>query len=201
MAHTSQTLRALYCSLLHRCSYATASVDNAAKVWTTVLGRSGKFCSKCLDPTPAAQVGFIGLGAMGGRMAANLHAAGHELVVLDSSESRMEQFCSESGATAAASPAAVAETAGAHARQSLLCCGCMHSMALTHALTACRDACANHHAALNAACAGSVHRPEWHPVRQRCEFRSNCPTMSGFECQLHVHCKGMHAWAISVTCS
>ena len=72
------------------------------------------------------QIGFIGLGAMGVRMADNLRRAGHELVVLDSSITRLEQFCRDEGTASASSPAALAETEGADR-----CC-----VSLCHALHA-----------------------------------------------------------------
>jgi 3-hydroxyisobutyrate dehydrogenase len=57
------------------------------------------------------QVGFIGLGIMGARMAANLRAAGHELTVFNRTASKAEAFAAEHGATAAATPADVPTTA------------------------------------------------------------------------------------------
>lgn len=59
----------------------------------------------------ARKVGFIGLGNMGSRMAANLRQGGHQLVVHDSSISALEQMCKD-GAEAASSPAAMAATEG-----------------------------------------------------------------------------------------
>lgn len=58
------------------------------------------------------QIGFIGLGAMGARMADNLRRAGHELVVFDRSMAAVERFCAEEETASASSPAAVAETDG-----------------------------------------------------------------------------------------
>jgi 3-hydroxyisobutyrate dehydrogenase-like beta-hydroxyacid dehydrogenase len=72
------------------------------------------------------QIGFIGLGAMGARMADNLRRAGHELVVLDSSITRLEQFCKDEGTASASSPAALAETEGAD-------CSCMSPGYALHA--------------------------------------------------------------------
>ena len=57
------------------------------------------------------QVGMLGLGIMGGRMAANLAAAGHELTVFNRTAAKAEAFAAEHGATAAATPRAVAEAA------------------------------------------------------------------------------------------
>jgi 3-hydroxyisobutyrate dehydrogenase-like beta-hydroxyacid dehydrogenase len=52
-------------------------------------------------------VGFIGLGIMGSRMAANLRAAGYELTVFNRTRERAETFASDHGATVADTPAAV----------------------------------------------------------------------------------------------
>ncbi len=54
------------------------------------------------------QIGFIGLGHMGGPMAANLLKAGHALTVFDLSEPALDE-AKKAGATLAASPRAVAE--------------------------------------------------------------------------------------------
>ncbi len=53
------------------------------------------------------RVGFIGLGIMGSRMAANLRAAGYELTVFNRTRERAETFASDHGATVADTPAAV----------------------------------------------------------------------------------------------
>jgi 3-hydroxyisobutyrate dehydrogenase-like beta-hydroxyacid dehydrogenase len=53
------------------------------------------------------RVGFIGLGIMGSRMAANLRRAGYELTVFNRTTERAEAFASEHGATVAATPADV----------------------------------------------------------------------------------------------
>jgi 3-hydroxyisobutyrate dehydrogenase len=55
------------------------------------------------------QIGFIGLGHMGGPMAANLLKAGHALTVFDLSEAALDE-AKTAGATHASSPRAVAET-------------------------------------------------------------------------------------------
>lgn len=52
-------------------------------------------------------IGFIGLGIMGGPMAQNLVRAGHRLTVFDTSQAALARLTAM-GATAAASPAAVA---------------------------------------------------------------------------------------------
>ena len=56
-----------------------------------------------------AGVGFIGLGIMGSRQAANLARAGFELTVFNRTRERAEEFASEHGAHVAATPREVAE--------------------------------------------------------------------------------------------
>jgi 3-hydroxyisobutyrate dehydrogenase-like beta-hydroxyacid dehydrogenase len=53
------------------------------------------------------RVGFIGLGIMGSRMAANLARAGYELTVHNRTRSRAEAFAEEHGAALAGTPAEV----------------------------------------------------------------------------------------------
>jgi 3-hydroxyisobutyrate dehydrogenase len=53
------------------------------------------------------RVGFVGLGIMGARMAANLARAGYELTVHNRTRSRAEAFAQEHGATLAETPADV----------------------------------------------------------------------------------------------
>jgi 3-hydroxyisobutyrate dehydrogenase-like beta-hydroxyacid dehydrogenase len=53
-------------------------------------------------------VGFIGLGIMGTRMAANLARAGHELVVWNRTTAKAQDWAAEHGASVADSPAGVA---------------------------------------------------------------------------------------------
>ena len=55
-------------------------------------------------------VGFVGLGAMGGRMAARLLDAGHALVVFDANPAAMTA-AADAGATVAATPREVADAA------------------------------------------------------------------------------------------
>ena len=55
------------------------------------------------------RIGFIGLGIMGARMAANLAAAGHELTVFNRTAAKAEAFAAEHAASAVASPREVAE--------------------------------------------------------------------------------------------
>jgi 3-hydroxyisobutyrate dehydrogenase-like beta-hydroxyacid dehydrogenase len=57
------------------------------------------------------RVGFIGLGIMGSRMAANLRRAGFELNVFNRTRSRAEAWAAEHGGTVADSPRAAAEGA------------------------------------------------------------------------------------------
>lgn len=52
---------------------------------------------------PPAAIGFVGLGNMGYPMASRLCAAGYQLVVADLNQAAVDRFCSETGATAAAS--------------------------------------------------------------------------------------------------
>ena len=59
------------------------------------------------------RVAFIGLGIMGGPMAANLARAGFDLSVWNRTSEKAERFASEHGARAAVSPAAAAEGADA----------------------------------------------------------------------------------------
>src|SRR3954469_18703396 len=54
------------------------------------------------------RVGFIGLGIMGSRMAANLRRAGCELTVHNRTRERAEAFAREHGATVATTPAEAA---------------------------------------------------------------------------------------------
>jgi 3-hydroxyisobutyrate dehydrogenase len=58
-----------------------------------------------------SHVGFIGLGIMGSRMAANLRRAGHELTVFNRTHERAETWAQEHGATVAGSPAEVGRAA------------------------------------------------------------------------------------------
>jgi 3-hydroxyisobutyrate dehydrogenase len=59
------------------------------------------------------RVAFLGLGIMGSRMAANLAAAGHEVVAWTRTEGKAEAWASEHGARAAATPAEAARDAEA----------------------------------------------------------------------------------------
>src|SRR5204862_3802144 len=58
------------------------------------------------------QIGFIGLGAMGGALAANLLASGHTVRVFNRSAARSAPL-QQAGATVAASPADAAREADA----------------------------------------------------------------------------------------
>ncbi|MEA2341641.1 MAG: 3-hydroxyisobutyrate dehydrogenase [Solirubrobacteraceae bacterium] len=54
------------------------------------------------------RIGFLGLGIMGSRMAANLRRAGYELSVFNRTRSVADAFAAEHGATVVADPAALA---------------------------------------------------------------------------------------------
>jgi 3-hydroxyisobutyrate dehydrogenase len=54
------------------------------------------------------RIGFLGLGIMGSRMAANIAKAGYELTVWTHSEGKAQRWASEHAATAATTPAEVA---------------------------------------------------------------------------------------------
>jgi 3-hydroxyisobutyrate dehydrogenase-like beta-hydroxyacid dehydrogenase len=58
-----------------------------------------------------ASIGFIGMGIMGSRMAANLAEAGHELTVYNRTRERAEAWVAEHGGTVADTPAAVGAAA------------------------------------------------------------------------------------------
>jgi 3-hydroxyisobutyrate dehydrogenase-like beta-hydroxyacid dehydrogenase len=53
------------------------------------------------------RVGFVGLGIMGSRMAANLRRAGYELTVFNRTREKAEAFAGEHGGTVADTPADV----------------------------------------------------------------------------------------------
>src|SRR3954470_10663434 len=57
----------------------------------------------------AETVGFIGLGIMGSRQAANLARAGYELTVYNRTRERAEAWAAEHGGQAAGSPREVGE--------------------------------------------------------------------------------------------
>ena len=57
---------------------------------------------------PAERIGFLGLGIMGSRMAANVAAAGYPLTVWTHTPGKAERWAAEHGATACATPAEVA---------------------------------------------------------------------------------------------
>lgn len=56
-----------------------------------------------------AKIGFIGLGNMGGPMAANLVKAGHEVAVFDLSADAVAQLVSEGASAADSAQAAAAD--------------------------------------------------------------------------------------------
>src|SRR3954452_4349342 len=59
----------------------------------------------------ARAVGFIGLGIMGSRMAANLSRAGFELTVYNRTRERADAWAAEHGGRVAATPREAAENA------------------------------------------------------------------------------------------
>jgi len=59
------------------------------------------------SPATAERVGFVGLGIMGSRMAANLARAGYELTVFNRTRATADAWAAEHGGTVADSPAAV----------------------------------------------------------------------------------------------
>jgi len=59
--------------------------------------------------TPGKAVGFVGLGNMGRRMAANLAKAGFDLVVRDADPAAEERFTAAHGGTVATAPTAFAD--------------------------------------------------------------------------------------------
>jgi 3-hydroxyisobutyrate dehydrogenase-like beta-hydroxyacid dehydrogenase len=60
------------------------------------------------QPAATERVGFLGLGIMGSRMAANIARAGFPLTVWTHTAGKAERWAAEHGAAAAATPAAVA---------------------------------------------------------------------------------------------
>ena len=62
------------------------------------------------SPSTAERVGFVGLGIMGSRMAANLARAGHELTVFNRTRATAEAWVAEHGGAVADTPADVGAT-------------------------------------------------------------------------------------------
>lgn len=58
-----------------------------------------------------ANIGFIGIGVMGGPMAGHLAKAGHELMVYNRTRAKAERWVNEHGGTVAENPAAAAKDA------------------------------------------------------------------------------------------
>lgn len=58
-------------------------------------------------PSSPGRVGFVGLGIMGSRMAANLARAGHDLTVFSRTRATADAWAAEHGGTVVASPAEV----------------------------------------------------------------------------------------------
>ncbi len=61
-----------------------------------------------MAPEPRERIGWLGLGIMGSRMAANVRRAGYELTVWTHTPGKAERWAGEHGAVAAATPADVA---------------------------------------------------------------------------------------------
>src|SRR4051812_19417635 len=68
--------------------------------------RRRRGCHACAMPG-SERVGFVGLGIMGSRMAANLARAGYELTVFNRTRATADTWAAEHGGTVADSPAAV----------------------------------------------------------------------------------------------
>ena len=66
---------------------------------------------KTYEVTPSRRVAFIGLGTMGGPMAAHLHRAGHEVTVYNRTTAKAEAWVAEHGARLAATPREAAQGA------------------------------------------------------------------------------------------
>ena len=60
-----------------------------------------------MQPPETPRVGFVGLGIMGSRMAANLARAGHRLTVFNRTRAKAEAWAAEHGGDVAGSPAEV----------------------------------------------------------------------------------------------
>jgi 3-hydroxyisobutyrate dehydrogenase len=67
--------------------------------------------SKTYEPVTPRRVAFLGLGVMGGPMAAHLAAAGHAVTVYNRTSSKAQAWVAEHGGTSAATPRAAAEGA------------------------------------------------------------------------------------------
>ena len=66
---------------------------------------------KSVDEQPAYRVAFVGLGVMGGPMAAHLAAAGHDVTVYNRTRRRAEAWCETHGGALAETPADAARDA------------------------------------------------------------------------------------------
>jgi 3-hydroxyisobutyrate dehydrogenase-like beta-hydroxyacid dehydrogenase len=67
--------------------------------------------SKTYEPVTPRRVAFLGLGVMGGPMAAHLAAAGHAVTVYNRTSSKAQAWVAEHGGASAATPRAAAEGA------------------------------------------------------------------------------------------
>lgn len=86
-------------------------------------GELARRLASTVTRVPAGSLlGLVGIGHMGGAMAANLLKHKHKVVVYDKSPAAMERLV-KLGATTAESPAQLAATPGAHAPGLLLQAG------------------------------------------------------------------------------
>jgi 3-hydroxyisobutyrate dehydrogenase-like beta-hydroxyacid dehydrogenase len=67
--------------------------------------------SKTYEPTPSQRVAFIGLGTMGGPMAAHLAKAGHDVTVYNRTAAKAQAWVDEFGGRSATTPAEAAAQA------------------------------------------------------------------------------------------
>ncbi len=67
--------------------------------------------TKTYEPTAPRRVAFLGLGVMGGPMAAHLAAAGHAVTVYNRTASKAQSWVAEHGGASAGTPRAAAEGA------------------------------------------------------------------------------------------
>jgi 3-hydroxyisobutyrate dehydrogenase len=79
--------------------------------------------SKTYEPTPSQRVAFIGLGTMGGPMAAHLVKAGHDVTVYNRTAAKAQAWVDEFGGHASARLAATPAEAAAQAQIVFTCVG------------------------------------------------------------------------------
>ena len=127
----------LWCCVLQtgykRCLTSAAAANTPTKVLPFCIPLCSQVMEHCNSrQAETVQVGFIGLGNMGSRMAKNLLHGGHELLVYDTSTTKLRAFCKDTGVASAASPSAVAAEAGEQAPA----CAWLLSEVLQHPLVA-----------------------------------------------------------------